>query len=170
MHTGLRLRLLPLTTPKIIAKTMIIAVLLPAGSHSAKQAMTQQRRLRISVFNLPIMSATRPAEKRPKKEPALRMETILKLKEELCPCDTAYVVIYVKGTKRPHSIRKIPSVTKVKGRSLKTVRSGDRTSMLATGFRGRRLRTRRLVRASRKTRMRPTMRVAHANPTKGKSL
>ena len=62
----------------------------------------------------------------------------------------------------PHSIRKIPSVTKVNGSSLKTVGSGAMLRKL-TDFRGRRLRTSKFAMMSRKTRIKPMIRVAHAN-------
>jgi len=80
--------LLPLTKPKIIAKTMIITVDSPAGSQRPKQVATQREMDRISVFIRPIMSATRPAKKRPKKEPALRTARIWKPNAELWPWAT----------------------------------------------------------------------------------
>jgi len=60
------------------AKTMIMGDELPAGSQIAKQDITQRRRLRMSVLRRPIMSATSPAKKRPKKEPPLRIARIWK--------------------------------------------------------------------------------------------
>jgi hypothetical protein len=162
--------LLPDTNPKIIAKTMIIGDEEPAGNQSAKQLMMQRSRERISVFKRPIMSATTPAENRPKKEPALKMARIWNPKAEECPWELTYEVMYVKGTKIPHSIRKIPRVRKVKGRSLKTVRLGAMLRRLAMGLRGRRLRTRRFAIVRRKRRMKPRIRADHANPTRGKRL
>lgn len=68
----------------------------------------------------------------------------------------------------PHSIKKIPRVRKVKGRSLKTVGSGATLRKEAMGFRGRRLLSSKFAMMSRKTRMNPRIRVAQANPTSGK--
>jgi len=68
--------LLPLPKPNIIAKTMIMGVDSPAGSQSARHERTHIVRVRINVLTLPIISATRPAKKRPKKEPAFNMARI----------------------------------------------------------------------------------------------
>jgi hypothetical protein len=62
-----------------------MAVDSPAGSQSPKQLMTQRAIERMSVFRRPIISATSPAKKRPKKEPALRMARIWKPNAELWP-------------------------------------------------------------------------------------
>jgi len=78
--------------------------------------------------------------------------------------------MYVRGTKMPHSIRKIPIVTNKNGKSLKTVKSGAILLKLPIGFRGRRLLTRRFASTSRNKRMNPKMRVAQAKPTLGNSL
>jgi hypothetical protein len=64
----------------------------------------------------------------------------------------------------------MPIVTKVKGRSLKTEKSGATLLKLAIGFRGKRLLTNRFAIPSRNRRMKPRMRVAQAKPTMGKSL
>jgi hypothetical protein len=79
-------------------------------------------------------------------------------------------VMKLRGTKIPHSIKKIPKVTKAKGRSLKTVKLGETLRKLATGFRGKRLRTRRLATTNKKTRMNPRILVAQAKPTIDKSF
>lgn len=154
----------------MIAKTMIMAVDSPAGSQRPKQAMTQRPIDRMRVFMRPIISATRPAKKRPKKEPALRIARIWKPNAELWPWDAEYDVMYVSGTKIPHSMRKMPIVTNVNGRSLKTVKSGAMLLKLPIGFRGRRLLTRRFASTSRKTRIKPKILVDQAKPTMGKSL
>jgi len=67
-------------------------------------------------------------------------------------------------------MRKMPIVMKVKGRSLKTVRSGATLLKLAMRFRGRRLRTRKLAMRRRKSKINPRILVAHAKPTVGKSF
>jgi hypothetical protein len=65
-------------------------------------------------------------------------------------------------------MRKMPSVTKSKGMSLKAENSGVMLLKLGRGLRGRRLRTRRLAMTRRKRRMNPRIRVAQAKPTAGK--
>ena len=72
----------------MIAKTMIIVVESPAGSQRPKHVATQKVMDRMSVFMRPIMSATRPAKKRPKKEPALRIARIWNPNAELWPWET----------------------------------------------------------------------------------
>jgi hypothetical protein len=74
------------------------------------------------------------------------------------------------GEKEVLTIKKIPTVTNVKGKSLKTAKSGAMLLKLPIGFRGRRLLTRRFASKSRNRRINPNMRVAQANPTTGKSL
>lgn len=81
--------MLPLTKPKIIAKVMSIAVESPAGSHNARHVTIHNPILKIKVFILPIMSATSPAKKRPKNDPAFKIAIIWKPNEELCPWDVA---------------------------------------------------------------------------------
>ena len=61
-------------------------------------------------------------------------------------------------------------MTNVKGKSLKTVKSGAMLLKLPIGFGGRRLLTKRFASTSRNKRINPNMRVAQANPTVGNSL
>lgn len=78
--------------------------------------------------------------------------------------------MYVRGTKIPHSIKKIPSVMNANGKSLKTVRSGVTLFRLPIGLRGKRLLTKRFMITKRNSRMKPRILVAQAKPTDGKSF
>jgi len=76
--------------------------------------------------------------------------------------------MYVNGTKMPHSMRKIPIVTKANGRSLKTDRSGDILRKLVIGFLGSRLRSKIFAMIRRKSKIKPTIRIDQAKPTVGR--
>lgn len=154
----------------MIAKTIIIAVDSPAGSQRAKHVIMHSRMLRMSVLTLPIISATRPASQRPKKDPAFSMARIWKPKDELWPWDVDQDDMNVNGMNMPHSMRKIPRLTSAKGGSLKTERSGATDLKLHIGLRGSLLLTSKFAIPSRAARMNPRILVAHANPRAGMSL
>lgn len=152
------------------AKTMSIGVELLAGSQSAKHEMIHMKMLMMRVLTLPIKSAVKPAKNRPKNEPALSKARIWNPKASLWPWVVAYDEMYVRGTKMPHSIRNIPSVTNVNGSSLNTRKSGEIDLKLAMGFLGSLLRTSRLAIMRRNRSINPKIRVDHAKPTLGRSL
>lgn len=70
----------------------------------------------------------------------------------------------------PHSMRKMPRVTRANGISLKTARSGVTLFKLVIGVRGNRLLTSRFMITSKTNRINPKILVAHANPTVGNSF
>jgi hypothetical protein len=88
-------------------------------------------------------------------------------KASLNPWLNAYELRYVSGTKRPHSIKKIPIVVNVNGTFLKISKSGYAFAFLDGGSR---LLMSTLAMIRRKRHIKPIIRQVQAKPTLGMSF
>jgi hypothetical protein len=105
MQTGVKLTLLPLANPNSSANNTRPAVDFPAGSQMHNTAMILKVTESTMVLYLPILSAKNPGSHRPKKDPTFIMGRISNASAWLKPWLNAYELMYVIGTKRPHSIK-----------------------------------------------------------------
>ena len=162
--------LLPLPNPNTTEK-MITATMFPfAGIQMASTEIKQRMLVRINVLNRPIRSATIPGSHRPGKDPALRKTTIRYDMRGDIPLAIEYEAMYSSGMKKPHSMKNTPIVVSARIGSLRIVRSGRKTlrdGAAGTLDGGKFARTKIRPGIRRMSVIRPTTRLAHANPISG---
>jgi len=138
-----------------------------AGNHRVMVVAPQRANAAIILLNRPSLSAMYPGAHRPRHEPAFMNAMRLYAKSvSIAPVDMAKEGMYAIGTNRPHSIHQVPAVNQANAGSRKIRKSGITD---CPGLGGNRDRVSRTAMVQQNMKTNPMIRVAQANPTRGKS-